>query len=209
MISKEIKYLRNFHLKEQQIALAFSKVTDIFTQLLNGFNTSVKSCYQINIRHIWLLSRNNCLICRINFIYYFPNSGCLFMKEFSERLNHLAKKYKSIRQFALDCGLNPDTFKHYIKSSKNKSPSIPSGETLSKIFTSTKCNPSWLLTGKGEPFPEEKVLIKGSSLPDILKNKKKTEIAERLIELLKGVQPNNPSVNAIKTFIDLALKGKD
>ena len=76
------------------------------------------------------------------------------METIAERIKFLSKRFKSLRDFALQSDIDPNSMLSYVGSGSRK-PSKPTSESLAKIVTTTECNGHWLLTGDGNIYLNE------------------------------------------------------
>jgi hypothetical protein len=67
---------------------------------------------------------------------------------FSKRLEILIGNKKNL-DFEADCTLSHGSIRAYFKGSE------PKLTALQSIILATGCNADWLITGRGEPFPDK------------------------------------------------------
>lgn len=75
------------------------------------------------------------------------------MTNINDRIVLLSEQYSSQKKFLEKCGIKNQSYLSDIKSGRNKN---PSANILERIVENTGCSGTWLLTGKGQMFDEEK-----------------------------------------------------
>lgn len=71
----------------------------------------------------------------------------------SQRVLELCSQYPTAKAFIEDCGITNYSLITDIRKGRIKT---PGAEYLSQMVSGTGCSGTWLLTGKGEKFPEKK-----------------------------------------------------